>query len=69
MYYTLCRAYRGHDGPSKEKEASKPYKEVMREHEGVEFVLYHFHHKGEKSSSHRVILMYLRDTSQHFISS
>ena len=35
MYQTLCRAYIDPDGPIKEKKASKPYKEVMREHEGV----------------------------------
>ena len=34
MYQTLFRAYRGPDGPSKEKEAYKPSKSVMIKHEG-----------------------------------
>ena len=29
MYKTLCRSYRGPDGPNKGKEASKPSKAVM----------------------------------------
>ena len=42
MYYTLCGIYRDPAGPSKEKEASKPSKGVMREYDGAEFIPYHY---------------------------
>ena len=51
MYYTLCRSYRGHDESSKEKEAYKPSKAVMREHETSQFILSHY--KGNRVSSNR----------------
>ena len=41
MYYNLCIAYSGPDDPIKEKETSEPYKTVMREHEGAQFIIYH----------------------------
>ena len=50
MYYTLCRVYRDPDGPRKEKEASKPPKGVMIEHEGAEFIPYHYNSKGSKQA-------------------
>ena len=46
MNYTLCRVYRDPYVPSKEKEASKPSKGVMREHERAEFIPYHYNLKG-----------------------
>ena len=46
MHYILCRAYSGPDDTGKEKEDSKPYKAVMREHKGAQFNLYHYNIKG-----------------------
>ena len=50
MYYTLCRAYRGLDDPSKEKEVSNPSKALMREHEGKQLIIYHYNIKGQHAS-------------------
>ena len=54
MYQTLCRAYSGPDGPSKEKEAFRPYKAVMREHEGAQLISYHYNIKGLHTSIQKV---------------
>ena len=45
MYQTLCKAYRGPDGPSKGKEAFDPSKEGLRKHDGEEFTPYHYDFK------------------------
>ena len=46
MYYNLCRTYIGPNKPIKEKEAFRPSKAVMREHEGAQFIPYHYKIKG-----------------------
>ena len=46
MYYNLCRAYRGPGGTMKENKASNISKSVIREHEGAQFILYHYNIKG-----------------------
>ena len=38
----LCRSYSGPDRPSKKKEAFRPSKAVMREHEGAQFIWYRY---------------------------
>ena len=50
MYSTLCRSYRIPDGPSKGKEDFRPSKAAMREHEGEQFISYHYNTKGQYSS-------------------
>ena len=35
---------------ARNKELSKPYKSVMREHEGAQFILYHYNIKGQHAS-------------------
>ena len=50
MYQTLCRVYRDPDGPSKENYSTEPYKAVMREHEGEEFITYHYNLKGQQAN-------------------
>ena len=44
-----------HDRPSKEKEASKPSKALMTEHEGLDLILYYYHQKGDQSIIHSSI--------------
>ena len=56
-------AYRGPDGPRKEKDAYKPSKGVTREDERTQFIIYHFHQKGDQSRIHRAICLDLWDTS------
>ena len=53
MNYTLCRSYIGPDGPNKDKEASKPFKAVMREHEGAQTILCRYNTKGDQASIQR----------------
>ena len=52
MFWTLgtliSPSYGGPDEPSMEKEASKPYKRVMREHEVAQLIPYHYKLKGIK---------------------
>ena len=46
MYQTLCRSYSIPNEPRKEKEAFRPSKTAMREHEGGELIIYHYNLKG-----------------------
>ena len=39
----------GPDGLKKENQAYKPYKAVMREHEGKQFIIYIYNNKGWQS--------------------
>ena len=50
LQYTLFRFYIDHDEPRKENEASKTPKGVMIEHEGTEFITYHYNLKGSKQA-------------------
>ena len=54
MYQNLCGAYRGPDVPSKKEEAYKPYKATIREHDGVQFIIYHYNTKGQEESIKKV---------------
>ena len=51
------------------KKSSQTSKEVMRDHEGSQFIIYRYRYKGEKSIICREILLYLSGTYQHLISS
>ena len=46
MHYNLCRSYSSPDEPSKEKYHSNTYKAVAGEHEGAQFIFYHYNIKG-----------------------
>ena len=50
MNQTLCRVYRDPGGPRKEKKAYNPSNGVMREHDGSEFILYHYNIKCQQVS-------------------
>ena len=50
MYWNLCRFYRDPHVPKNGNEASETPKGVMREHESVELLLYHYHLKFYQAS-------------------
>ena len=51
-----------------ENEAYKTCKEVMIYHEREKFILYFYHHKVDQAIIYRDVLLYLRDSSQNFMS-